>query len=161
MAYTHLSLFSTAPHHPLVSLHWLLLSVLADDFHVAKFSGELFVPILLCVCVWGGGGHRVLLKYLLLPSIFPSKRVFSSESALHIRWPKYWSYSFSFSISPSNEYSGLIPYRIDWCDPGTNWFVVGHNANMQICVYMGRGVYQCVYMYRGLGCRGERREILL
>ena len=98
---------------------------------------------------------------LLLPSIFPSKRVFSSESALHIRWPKYWSYSFSFSISPSNEYSGLIPYRIDWCDPGTNWFVVGHNANMQICVYIGRGVYQCVYMYRGLGCRGERREILL
>ena len=51
---------------------------------------------------------------LLLPSIFPSLRVFSNESALHIRWPKYWS--FSFSISPSNEYSGLIPFRIDWFD---------------------------------------------
>ena len=49
---------------------------------------------------------------LLLSSIFPSIRVFSSESALCIRWPKYWS--FSFSISPSNEYSGLIPFRIDW-----------------------------------------------
>ena len=51
---------------------------------------------------------------LLLPSIFPSIRVFSNESALHIRWPKYWS--FSFSLSPSNEYSGLISFRIDWFD---------------------------------------------
>ena len=51
---------------------------------------------------------------LLLPSVFPSIRVFSSESVLHIRWPKYWS--FSFSISPSNEYSGLISFKIDWFD---------------------------------------------
>ena len=51
---------------------------------------------------------------LLLPSIFPSIRVFSSELALHIRWPKYWS--FNFSISPSNKYSGLISFRIDWFD---------------------------------------------
>ena len=51
---------------------------------------------------------------LLLPSIFPSIKVFSNESALHIRWPKYWS--FSFSISPSTEYSGLISFRIDWFD---------------------------------------------
>ena len=51
---------------------------------------------------------------LLLPSIFPSIRVFSSESALHIRWPKYWS--FSLSISPSNAHSGLISFRIDWFD---------------------------------------------
>ena len=51
---------------------------------------------------------------LLLPSIFPSVRVFSNESALHNRWPKYWS--FSFNISPSNEYSGLISFRIDWAD---------------------------------------------
>ena len=49
---------------------------------------------------------------LLLPSIFPSIKVFSSELVLHIRWPKYWS--FSFSISPSNEYSGLISFRMDW-----------------------------------------------
>ena len=51
---------------------------------------------------------------LLLPSIFPSIRVFSNESALQIRWPKYWS--FSFSISPSNEHSGWISFRIDWFD---------------------------------------------
>ena len=51
---------------------------------------------------------------LLLPSVFPSIRVFSSESALRIRWPKYWS--FSFNISPSSEYSGLISFRIDWLD---------------------------------------------
>ena len=51
---------------------------------------------------------------LLLPSIFHSIRVFSSESVLHIRWPKDWS--FGFSISPSNEYSGLIPFRMDWLD---------------------------------------------
>ena len=51
---------------------------------------------------------------LLLPSIFPSIRVFTNESALRIRWPKYWS--FSINISPSNEYSGLISFRIDWFD---------------------------------------------
>ena len=51
---------------------------------------------------------------LLLPSIFPSIRVFSNESVVHIRWPKYWS--FSFSISPSNEYSGLISFRMNWLD---------------------------------------------
>ena len=51
---------------------------------------------------------------LLLPSVFPSIRVFSKESALRIRWPKYWSFSFSFS--PSNEYSGLISFRMDWLD---------------------------------------------
>ena len=57
--------------------------------------------------------HLILCRpLLLLPSIFPSIRVFSNESVLHIRWPKYWS--FSFSISPSNEYSGLISFRIDW-----------------------------------------------
>ena len=59
--------------------------------------------------------HLILCHLLLLlPSIFPVIRVFSNESALHIRWSKYWS--FSFSISPSNEYSGLISFRIDWFD---------------------------------------------
>ena len=56
--------------------------------------------------------YLILCHTLLLPSIFPSIRVFSNDSALGIRWPKYWS--FSFSISPSNEYSGLISFRIDW-----------------------------------------------
>ena len=59
--------------------------------------------------------HFILyLPLLLLPSIFPSIRVFSSESVLHIRWPKYWN--FSSSLSPSNEYAGLISFRIDWLD---------------------------------------------
>ena len=58
--------------------------------------------LILCLCL------------LLLPSVFPSIRIFCNESALHIRWPKCWS--FSFSISPSNEYSGLTFFRIDWFD---------------------------------------------
>ena len=56
--------------------------------------------------------YLILCHLLLLPSIFPTIRVFSNESALHIRWPKYWS----FSISPSDEYSGLISFRMDWLD---------------------------------------------
>ena len=61
--------------------------------------------------------HLILCRPLLpSPSIFPSIKVFSKESALHIKWPKYWSFSFSFSISPANEYSGLISFRIDWLD---------------------------------------------
>ena len=59
--------------------------------------------------------HLILCRpFLLLPSIFPSFWVFSNDSALHIRWPNYWS--FSFSISPSSEYSGLISFRMDWFD---------------------------------------------
>ena len=58
--------------------------------------------------------HLILCRPLLLPSIFPSIRVFSNESVLRIRWPKYWS--FSFSISPSNEHPGLISFRMDWLD---------------------------------------------
>ena len=59
--------------------------------------------------------HLILCRLLLLPpSIFPSIRIYSSESVLHIRWPKYWS--FSFNICPSNEYLGLISFRMDWLD---------------------------------------------
>ena len=59
--------------------------------------------------------HPILLSlFLLLPSVFPSIRIFSKESALHIRWPKFWS--FSFSSSPSSGYSGLISFRMDWFD---------------------------------------------
>ena len=58
--------------------------------------------------------HLILCHPLLLPSIFPSIRIFSNESVPHIRWPKYWS--FRFNNSPSNEYSGLISFRIDWLD---------------------------------------------
>ena len=69
--------------------------------------------------------------FLLLPSIFPSMRGFFSESALCIRWPKYWS--FSFSISPSNAYSGLISFRMDWLDllavPGTLMSPLQHHSS--------------------------------
>ena len=58
--------------------------------------------------------HLICRPLLLLPSIFPSFKVFSNGSVLHISWPRYWS--FSFSISPSNEYSGLISFRMDWLD---------------------------------------------
>ena len=68
---------------------------------------------------------------LLLPSIFPSIRVFSNEPVLHIWWPKYWSYSFS--ISPSNEYSGLISFRMDWLDllavQGTLKSILQHHSS--------------------------------
>ena len=71
---------------------------------------------------------------LLLPSVFPSIRVFFSESVLHIRWPKYWS--FSFSISPSNEYSGLFSFRIDWLDllvvQGTLKSLLQHHSSRQL-----------------------------
>ena len=80
--------------------------------------------------------HLILCHPLLfLPSIFPSIRVFSNESVLLIRWPKYWS--FSFSISPPNEYSGLISFRIDWLDPlavqGTLKSLQHLNSKASIC----------------------------
>ena len=74
---------------------------------------------------------------LLLPSIFPSIRVFSNESALYMRWPKYWS--FSFSSSPSNEYSGLIAFRMDWLDllavQGTLKSLQHHSSKATILQY--------------------------
>ena len=72
-------------------------------------------PQLMSIALVMPSNHLLLCHaLLLLPSILPSIRVFSNESALRIRWPKYWS--FSFSISPSNEYSRLIYFRIDWFD---------------------------------------------
>ena len=83
--------------------------------------------------------HLILCSpLLLLPSIFPSIRVFSSELALHIRCPKKWS--FSFSISPSNEYSGLISFRIDWFDllavQGILKSLLHHNSKASILWYL-------------------------
>jgi len=72
-------------------------------------------PKLISIELVMSSNHLILCRpLLLLPSIFLSIRVFSNESALHIRWPKYWN--FSFNISPSNEHSGLIPFRMDWLD---------------------------------------------
>ena len=81
------------------------LSITSSQSLLKLMSIELVMP----------SNHLILChSLLLLPSIFPSIRVFSDESVLHIRWPKYWS--FSFSISPSNEYSGLVSFRMDWLD---------------------------------------------
>ena len=81
------------------------LSIINSRSLLKLMSIELLMP----------SNHLILCHpLLLLPSIFPSIRVFSNESVLHIRWPKYWS--FSFSTSPSNEYSGLISFRMDWFD---------------------------------------------
>ena len=93
----------TAAHQAsLFPISWSLCKVRSIE------SLMLSNHLIFCHPLW-----RCLLL-LLLPSIFPNINIFSNESALHIRWPKYWS--FNFSISPSNEYSGLISFRIDWLD---------------------------------------------
>ena len=73
--------------------------------------------------------HLILCRtLLLLPSICPTIRVFSNESVLCIKWPKYWT--FSFNISPSNEYSGLISFRMDWMDTGAYFVIIFKNLHM-------------------------------
>ena len=89
---------------PLTAAHQASLSITNSRGSPKLMSIESVMP----------SNHLILCHPLLLPSIFPSIRVFSNESALCIRRPKYWS--FSFNISPSNEYSGLISFRIDWFD---------------------------------------------
>ena len=94
-------LFST----PWTAAYQTSLSITNSQSLLKLMSIELVMP----------SNHLIFCRpLLLLPSIFPSIRVFSSESVLHIRCPKYWS--FSFSISPSNDYSGLMSFRMDWLD---------------------------------------------
>ena len=98
---SHIQLFAT----PWTAAHQTSLSITNSQSLLKLMSIELVMP----------SNHLILCcPILLLPSIFPSIRVFSNELALCIRWPKYWS--FSFSISASNEYSGLISFRMDWLD---------------------------------------------
>ena len=81
------------------------LSITNSQTLPKRMSIELVTP----------SSHLILCRHLLLlPSVFPSIRIFSNESALHVRWPKYWS--FSFNISPSSEHPGLISFRMDWLD---------------------------------------------
>ena len=89
---------------PWTAAHQASLSITVSRSLLKLMSIDLAIP----------SNHLILCHPLLLPSVFPSIRVFSNESALHIRWPKYWS--FSFIISSSNEYSGLIFFRINWFD---------------------------------------------
>ena len=97
---SHVWLFST----PWTAASQASLSFTISQSFLKLMSIELMMP----------SNHLILCYPLLLSSIFPSIRVFSNESALYIRWPKYWS--FNFSISPANEYSGLISFRMDWLD---------------------------------------------
>ena len=90
---------------PWTAAHQAFLSITNSRSLLKLMSIELVMP----------SSHLILCQTLLLwPSIFPSIRVFSNELVLRIRWPKYWS--FSFSISPSNEHPGLISFRMDWLD---------------------------------------------
>ena len=100
-SFSHVLLFAT----PWTAAHQASLSITNSRNLFKLMSIKSVMP----------SSHLILCHLLLLlPSIFPSIRVFSNESALCIRWPKYWS--FSFSISPSNEYPGLISFRMDWLD---------------------------------------------
>ena len=98
---SHVQLFET----PWTAAHQASLSITNSQSLLKLTSIQLVVP---------SNNFTLCRPLLLLPSIFPSIRVFSNESVLCIRWPKYWS--FSFSIIPSSEYSGLISFRIDWFD---------------------------------------------
>ena len=91
---------------------------------------------------------------LLLPTVFPSIRVFSSESVLHIKWPKYWS--FSFNISPSNEHPGVISFRMDWLDllavPGTLKSLLQHHiSKASILCYSAFFIFQHSHPYMNTG----------
>ena len=98
--------------------------------------------------------HLVLCRpLLLLPSIFPSIRLFPSDSAPHVRWPKYWS--FSFSISPSNAYSGLISFRMDWLDllavPGTFKHLQHHTSKAPVLQHSAFFMVQLAHPYLTTG----------
>ena len=91
--------------------------------------------------------HLILCRpLLLLPSVFPSIRVFSNESVLHIRWPKYWSFSFS----PSSEYSGLISFRMDWLDL-LKRLLQHHNSKASIVQHSAFFIVQFSYPYVTIG----------
>ena len=135
----HVRLFAT----PWITAHQASLSII-NSWTSRKLSIESVIPssyLILC--------HPLLLR----PSIPPSIRVFSNESALHIRWPKYWN--FSLNISPSNEHPGLIFFRMDWLDllavQGTPKSLLQHhsskrviniNSSKNLCAWKGTAVFQ-------------------
>ena len=115
---SHVQLFGT----PWITAHQASLSITNSRSSFKLMSIELVMP----------SSHLILCRpLLLLPPITPSIRVFSNESTLRMRWPKYWS--FSFSISPSNEHPGLISFRMDWLDllavQGTLKSLVQHHSS--------------------------------
>ena len=122
--HSHVRLFTT----PWTAAGQASLSFTISQSLLKLMSIELMMPF----------NHLILCRPLLLPlSIFPSIRVFSNESALHIRWPKYWN--FSFNINPSSEYSGLISFRMDWFDllavQGTLKSLLQHHSSKASVLY--------------------------
>ena len=114
---SHIRLFAT----PWTVARQASLSITNSQSLLKLMPIELVMP----------SNHLIFCHPLLLPSIFPSIRVFSNESVLRSRWPKFWS--FSFSISPSKEYSGLVSFRIDWFDllavQGTLKSLIHHHSS--------------------------------
>ena len=109
----------------------------------------------MCIMLVLPSNHLILCcSLLLLPSIFPSIKVFSNESALHTRWPKYWS--FNFSISPSKKYSGLISFRMDWLNllavQGTlKSLLQHHNSKASILLHSAFFIVQLSHPYMTTG----------
>ena len=154
----------------------ILVIILGKPPYLGDFSSVTQLYLTLCDCSMPGfpvqhqlpelaqtlflesvipSNHLILCSpFLLLPSIFPSIRVFSNESALRIRWPKYWS--FSFSISLSNEYSGLISFRMDWLDllaiQGTpKSLLQRHSSKASILQHSAFCIVQLSYPYMTTG----------
>ena len=138
---SHVRLFAT----PWTAACQVSLSITNSRSLLRLMSIELVMP----------SNHLILCCPLFLsPSIFPSIRVFSNESFLHIRWPKYWS--FSFSISPSNEYLGLISFRMDWLDllavQGTlKSLLQHHSSNASILKHSAFFIVQLSHPYMTMG----------
>ena len=131
LSLSHVQLFAT----PWTAARQASLSITNSQSLLKLMSIESVMP----------SNHFILCRPLLLPpSIFPSITVFSNESALRIWWPKYWS--FSFIISPSNEYSGLISFRMDWLDPRSIVSETGHRL-INVCFWNSYRWLRCMVKF--------------
>ena len=106
------------------------LSITSSQSLLKLMSFVLVMPSSHLILCHPLSSHLILCSPLLLPLIFPSNRAFSSEPVLRIRWPNYWN--FSFSISPSNQYSGLISFRMDWLDLLVSKGLLGVFSNTKV-----------------------------
>ena len=133
------------PATPWTAAHQASLSITNSQSPPKPMSIQLMMP----------SNHLILCRFLLLlPSIFPGIKVFSNESVIHVMWPKYWN--FSFSISPSNEYSGLLSFRMDWLDllavQGTlKSLLQHHSSKASILQYSAFFIVQLSHPYMTTG----------